>query len=161
MYKWAKCTFACLARTVYMQRQRMKDLLLWARVVARTSKMNISRRCLADYVKTLHQKACRTCSTITFIHSINQNNDFWRCRCRCSRRRRFLNSLITKQIISRRGKIANACEKNKNEKRTWKAWNVNYCFLFNCHICTFSKLLSLSSSWLLHIIESLRSTTRQ
>ena len=34
--------------------------------------MKISRRCLADYVKTLHQKACRTCSTIIFPHSANQ-----------------------------------------------------------------------------------------
>ena len=31
------------------------------------SNMKISRRCLADYVKHLHQKACRTCSTIFFL----------------------------------------------------------------------------------------------
>ena len=41
MYKWEKCTFACLARMVYMRRQRLKDLLLRVRVVVRTSKMNI------------------------------------------------------------------------------------------------------------------------
>ena len=34
-------------------------------------KFEISRRHLADYVKTLHQKACRTCSTIIFYHSTN------------------------------------------------------------------------------------------
>ena len=45
----------------------MEDLLLRARVVVRTSKMKISRRRLADYVKKLHQKACRTCSTIIFF----------------------------------------------------------------------------------------------
>ena len=49
-------------------------------VVDRTTNMKISRRPLADYVKTLHQKACRTCSTITFLHSTNQIIDLWRCR---------------------------------------------------------------------------------
>ena len=34
--------------------------------------MKISRRRLADYVKTLPQKACRTCSKIIFLHSTNQ-----------------------------------------------------------------------------------------
>ena len=34
----------------------MKDV----RVVVRTSNMKISRHRLADYVKTMHQKACRT-----------------------------------------------------------------------------------------------------
>ena len=34
-------TFACLARMVFMHRQKMKDLLLRARVVVRTSKMKI------------------------------------------------------------------------------------------------------------------------
>ena len=52
----------------------------------------ISRRRLVDYVKTLHQKACCTCSIIIFLHSTNQINDFWPSRCRC--RRHFLNSLI-------------------------------------------------------------------
>ena len=71
---------------------RVKDLLLRARVVVRTSNMKISRRRLADYVKTLHQKACRTCSTIIFLHSTNQIIDLWRCRWRC--RRQILNSLL-------------------------------------------------------------------
>ena len=39
-----------------------KDSLLRAHVVVRTSNMKNSRRRLADYVKKLHQKACRTCS---------------------------------------------------------------------------------------------------
>ena len=34
--------------------------------------MKIPRRHLADYVNKLCQKACRTCSTITFPHSTNQ-----------------------------------------------------------------------------------------
>ena len=41
-------------------------------VVVRTSNMKISRRRLPDYVKTLHQRACRTCSTINFPQSTNQ-----------------------------------------------------------------------------------------
>ena len=67
----------------------MKDLLLRAWVVVRTAKRKILRRRLADYVKTFHQKVCRTCSTILFPHSTNQIIDLWRCCCR----RRFLNSL--------------------------------------------------------------------
>ena len=58
---------------------------LRARVVLRTSNMKISRRRLADCVKTLHQKACRTCSTIIFLYSTNQIIDLWRCRWRCRR----------------------------------------------------------------------------
>ena len=55
----------------------MKDLLLRARVVVRTSNMKISRRRLADYVKRLHQKECRT---IIFLHSTNQIIDLWHFR---------------------------------------------------------------------------------
>ena len=65
-----------------MQRQRMKDLLLKAHLVVRTLKMKISRRRLADYVKKLHQKARRACSTIIFPHSTNHIIDLCRCGCR-------------------------------------------------------------------------------
>ena len=68
----------------------MKDFLLRARVVVRASNIKISRRHLAHYVKKLHQKACRTCSTIIFPYSVNQIIDLWHC---CCSRRRFLNSL--------------------------------------------------------------------
>ena len=44
------------------------------------------------YVKNLHQKACRTCSTIIFLHSTNEISDLWRCCCRC--RRQIFNYLI-------------------------------------------------------------------
>ena len=64
----------------------------------RTSDMKISRLRLADYVKTLHQKACHTCSTIIFLHSTNKIIDLWRCRWRC--RRQILNSL--RAAISRK-----------------------------------------------------------
>ena len=84
--------FACLARMIFMQRQRMKNLLLWARDVDRTSKIKISRRRLIEYVENFHQKACRTCSTIIFPRSTNQSIDLWLCRRRC--RRHFLNSLM-------------------------------------------------------------------
>ena len=59
----------------------MKDLLRGARVVVRTSNMKFSSRRLAGYIKTLLQKACRTCSTIIFPHSTNQIIELWRCRC--------------------------------------------------------------------------------
>ena len=59
--------------------------------------MKLSRRRLADYVETLHQKACRTCSTIIFLHSTNQINDLWRCRWRC--RRQLLNSLLFNFVL--------------------------------------------------------------
>ena len=79
--------FACLPRIIFMQRQRMKNLLLRARDVDRTSKIKISRRRLTEYVENFHQKAC---STIIFPRSTNQSIDLWRCRCR----RHFLNSLL-------------------------------------------------------------------
>ena len=90
--KQAKCTFACLARMVFTHRKRMKDLLLLAHVVVRTSKTKISRLHLADYVKKLHQKACRTCSRIICPHSTNQIIDLQSCRCHC--RRYLLNPLM-------------------------------------------------------------------
>ena len=58
--------------------------------------MKISRRPLADYVKNLDQKSCRTCSTIVFPHSTNQITNLWRCRGRCCRH--FLNSLSWRVI---------------------------------------------------------------
>ena len=57
---------------VIIRKQRIKDLQLRARVVVKTSNMKISRRRLADCVKKLQQKACRTCRTIIFPHSTNQ-----------------------------------------------------------------------------------------
>ena len=75
----------------------MKDLRLRAREVVRTSNMKISRRRWADYVKTLYQKACRTSSTIIFLHSTNQINDLWRCRWQC--RHQILNSLTCTEVI--------------------------------------------------------------
>ena len=74
----------------------MKDLLLRAPVVVRTLNMKISRLRLLDYIKTLHQKACRTCSMITCPHSTNQIIHLWRCRCLC--RRQILNSLMSTDI---------------------------------------------------------------
>ena len=72
-------TFACLARKVFMWRQRMKDLLL-------RSGLRISRRYLADYVKKLHQRACRTFNAITLLHWTNQFIAKWRCCFRSPRR---------------------------------------------------------------------------
>ena len=88
---------------VFMWRQRVKDLLLRAPVVVRTSNMKISRRRLADYVKTLHQKAWRTCSTIIFLHSTNQIIDLWRCRWCC--RSQILNSLLFRNDCGKKSKF--------------------------------------------------------
>ena len=74
----------------------MKDLLLRACVVVITSKMNISRGRLADYVKTFHQKACRTCCTIIVLNSTNQIIDLRRCLCRS--RRCFLNTALARSV---------------------------------------------------------------
>jgi len=59
---------------VFMQRQIMKNLLLQAHVVVRTSKMKISRCQLADFVENFHQKAC---TTIIFPCPTNQSIDLW------------------------------------------------------------------------------------
>ena len=49
----------------------MKHLLLRASVVVRTSNMKISRRRLADYVKTLHQeRTARAARIFSFIQPI-------------------------------------------------------------------------------------------
>jgi len=87
---------------VFTRRLRMKDLLLRARRVLKTSKVKISRRRLADYVKKLHQKACQTHTTIIFLHSTNQIIDLWRCHCRWHRD--FLNSKV----------------------RLWDSWHIMY-----------------------------------
>ena len=59
--------------------KEVKDSLLRVCVVVKTSKMQISRRTLADYAK-LHWKACDTCSKIVFLHSSNHTIDLWRYR---------------------------------------------------------------------------------
>ena len=60
--------------------KEVKDLLLRVCIVVRTSKMQISRRTLADYVTKLHWKTCDTCSKIVFLHSSNHTIDLWRYR---------------------------------------------------------------------------------
>ena len=77
---------------VWHEKQRSKDLLLRDGLVVRTKNTKISRLHLADYVKTLHQKACRTFSTIICPHSTCQIIDLWCCRSSCPRH--FLNSLL-------------------------------------------------------------------
>ena len=55
------------------------------------------------YVRTFHQKACCTCSTIIFLHTTNQIIDLGRCRWRC--RRQILNSLMTNWMSTRTNAI--------------------------------------------------------
>ena len=81
----------CLARMVFMQRQRMKTCrcglalsnLKYENFTSPSGRLR----------QRLHQKAYHTCSTITFPHSTNQIIDLWRCRDRCCRH--FLNCLFT------------------------------------------------------------------
>ena len=74
----------CLALIGFHTKTKNERFILpWCRVVVRTSQMKISRRHLADIVIKLHQKAYRTCSTITFLRSTNQSIDLWRCHCSC------------------------------------------------------------------------------
>ena len=68
---------------VFMQRQRMKDVLLQGLAVARTSNMQFSFSILRHYCTK--KRAARH-------HSTNQIIDFWRGRYRC--RRQILNSQI-------------------------------------------------------------------
>ena len=44
--------------------------------------LKISRCGFADHVKEMCQSACRTCSTIIFLHFTNYITVFWRCRSR-------------------------------------------------------------------------------
>ena len=87
--RWGALSLAWHECRALTQRQRVQDLLLWICVVVRTSNLNISRRCLPDYVKTLQQKAYPTCSTIIFPYATNEIVGLWCCRSRC----RFLNSV--------------------------------------------------------------------
>ena len=64
-----------------------------------SSSEQISRRCLPDYVKTMDQKACRTCSTIIFLHPTNQIIDLWRWRWRWRCCRQILNSLLLHPLL--------------------------------------------------------------
>ena len=65
----AKCTFASLARMVFMQRQRMKDLPLRVRVVVRTSNMKISRRRFeGDRSKHCTKKRAAIAARLSFPH---------------------------------------------------------------------------------------------
>ena len=72
LYKKGELHFPKLGTNGFHARQRTKDLLQRACVFVRISNMTISRRRLPDYVKTLHQKACHTRSTIIFLHLTNQ-----------------------------------------------------------------------------------------
>ena len=130
-----------------MQRQRVKDLYCWELALfSEPSKINTSRRRLADYVQTLHQKACPTCSTIVFLYSTNQIIDLWRCRWRC--RRQISNSLSSIQLRNSHFTSWKDRERLRNKEK-WKMhvqsvqnyWiflSVKYAnFWLSCHRCHF------------------------
>jgi len=93
--KLAKCPFALLARMIFMQRRRMKDLLPRVCVVNRTSNLN-SLRSLADCVKKKNcfKGGAASAAKLFFRpHSTNHVIDLWRCR-HCCRRRLFDSILL-------------------------------------------------------------------
>ena len=94
LYKLGEVHFRLLGTNGFYVKAKSErfSVLLRARVVVRISNMKTSRCRLVDYVKTSQQKACRTCSTIVFLHWTNQIIDLWTCRWRC--RRQILNSLM-------------------------------------------------------------------
>ena len=76
LYKIGEVHFRLLGTSDFHVKANNERITQRARVVVTTSNMKISRRRLADYVKTLHQKAC---CTIIFLHSTNQIIDL-QCR---------------------------------------------------------------------------------
>ena len=99
----------------------MKDLRRRARVVVRTSNLKISRFPLADYVKKMHQKACRTCSTIIFPHSTNHIIDLGRCRRLW--RRHFLNSPLY-DTANNWFRVTSGLNVKAQNFLTWLCWHV-------------------------------------
>ena len=75
------------------------------------SNKKISCRHLGDYVKNVHQKACRTCSKIIFPYSTNQIIDLWRYRCRCRSVLRFFNNYCKSCPKSKGTSTFGACSK--------------------------------------------------
>ena len=70
------------------EKQRIKDLRLYAQTVIKTANVIISRCCFGENCTELSLSVCRTCSTLIFLHSTNQILNLWRCRCRCRCRSR-------------------------------------------------------------------------
>ena len=77
-----------------VQRQRMKYLLLRAPTLSSESEKWKFHVVVWETTSKIAPKACRTCSTIIFLHSANQIIDLWRCRGRC--RRHFLKSSLVR-----------------------------------------------------------------
>ena len=77
LYKIGEVYFCWLSTNDCHIKAKNERLLLRARVVVKTS--NTKNLCLrlADYVKKLYRRACRTYSTIIFHHSTNQIIDFY------------------------------------------------------------------------------------
>ena len=94
LYKIGEVRYRLLGTNAFHVKAKNEGFTAAGRVVVRTSKMKISRRHLADYVKKLHQKRAARAARLFFPHSTNQIIHLWRCRCR--RCRHFLNSLISR-----------------------------------------------------------------
>ena len=82
LYKIGGVNFRLLGTNDFHVKAKNERFNAAGSLVVRTSNMKISRRCLADYVKKWHQKAC---STIIFPYSSNEIIDLWPCRSRYRR----------------------------------------------------------------------------
>ena len=142
----------------------MKDFFRCVFTLSLTLNLEISRCHLRDYVKELYSSACRTCSTIIFLHSTNQIifSFFFcccRCPCPCPCHCPCLNSLIKEK----RRRVAGArCGKAKSldgisvlalKCSLFRAWNS--CFVterlleeicWHCFIVCFQRVLI--TSWM-------------
>ena len=72
----------------------MKDLLLWVRVVVRTSNMKIHVAIWWTTSKNCTKKLGARAARLFFL--TNEIIDLWLCSCRC--RRHFLNSLLSGSV---------------------------------------------------------------
>ena len=108
--------------------------------------MEISRCHLTDYVKILHQKACRTCSTIIFPHSANHIIDLQRCCCRC--RRHFLRPWQTRTHCGHH-KCFPVCPRAQHLLRTQILFPGNKkCFwFFSETFCVRNKCFPVCAAW--------------
>ena len=77
LYKIGEVYFRLLSTSDFHIKAKKERLLLRAHVVVKISNMNNLCLRLADYVKKLQRRACRTYSTIIFHHSANQIIDFY------------------------------------------------------------------------------------
>ena len=89
--KQGKCTFSFFGTNAFHVKAEDEKLIAADLRCRQSLKYENFTSSFGRLCQKLHQKSCRTCSTIIFPHSTNQIINLWGCRGRC--RRHFLNSL--------------------------------------------------------------------